>query len=108
MHKHYTSHPCEPGFECINLDAGYECRDINECLLAPCLSGFDCVNQDGSFTCFDIDECEEQTAPCLIGFECQNHRGSYNCSDIDECNQSHSACEDDMNYDCINTQGSDV
>ncbi|BES99222.1 protein kinase c-Hypothetical protein protein [Nesidiocoris tenuis] len=102
-------HQCHQNATCLNLETryachcnsgfkgdGYNCQDINECLMEGgleghhCHSNSKCVNTRGGY------ECE-----CLPG-----HRrvDRFNCAEVDECVSGAHECH--RNATCVNTQGS--
>ncbi|XP_071115970.1 fibrillin-2-like [Haliotis cracherodii] len=101
---------CNPGF--AKDDTGFNCTDINECLISSveiCGLG-ECINMPGTFRCecaegfrgvmmnqmcVDINECEENTGLCLGG-SCRNVDGSYECDcpDGHEVGPDGSTCKD--------------
>ncbi|CAG5094459.1 Oidioi.mRNA.OKI2018_I69.XSR.g13575.t1.cds [Oikopleura dioica] len=97
---------CEAGYECVDYVDGFECLDINECVIdSPCDLGFTCKNTPGSYQCEDFDECAVfgEANICEIGFKCVNNVGNFSCVDVDECLEIGSC---PVGFECYNKHGS--
>ncbi len=69
---------CDTGYHPDNLT----CVDTNECLsaLISCEEGYECENIEGGFDCIDINECIANTDNCSENADCANTNGNFTCT----------------------------